>query len=145
MTSDDLRAVLTIERNAQPSPWSRLSFEEALTRHHRCQVLEYDDAVVGYYISSAVLDEFHILNVVIAKPFQARGLAHVLMQDMFESAQAAGLAKMFLEVRLSNTIAQSLYEKWGFEKIALRKGYYSALPDAPSNSRDDALVYVRLL
>jgi len=43
-----------------------------------------------------------------------------------------------LEVRASNAAAIRLYEKQGFNKLAVRKAYYPA-----SNGREDALLYCR--
>ncbi len=65
------------------------------------------------------------------------------MQDIIEIAQARELSKVFLEVRASNAIAQSLYHKWGFEKISIRKQYYRASQEA--GKREDAWVYLRHL
>ena len=42
---------------------------------------------------------------------------------------------MFLEVRPSNRIAQGLYARFGFRKVAVRRGYYPA-----HSGREDALV-----
>ena len=42
---------------------------------------------------------------------------------------------MLLEVRPSNAAARALYERAGFERIALRRGYYPA-----ESGREDALL-----
>ena len=46
-----------------------------------------------------------------------------------------GAQHLFLEVRPSNTAAQSLYTRFGFRKVAVRRGYYPA-----RSGREDALV-----
>ena len=148
MRSDDLTQVLHIEQTAHVSPWGRLSFEESLTRNeqsqnnaHPCRVIEARGEIVAYHVVSVILDELHILNVVCAPKAQGLGLGHRLMTDILELADSQNLDKIFLEVRISNTIAQSLYEKWGFKQIAVRKRYYR--PAAPDQPREDALVYLR--
>jgi len=162
MLTKDLYRVLVIERNAQVSPWSRLSFEESLTgakslidnkpltdkkspaKANYCRVIEARGDIVAYHTASAVLDELHILNVVVAPPLQGKGLGHVLMQDIIDLAKSKSLEKIFLEVRISNKVAQNLYLKWQFKQIALRKAYYSASSGSEAG-REDALVYLREL
>lgn len=149
MLSDDLSQVLAIENNAHVSPWSRLSFEESLTREHHCRVIDASDSpgaapkIVGYHVVCGVVDELHILNIVTATQFQGIGLGHMLMSDILDVAKQENLAKLFLEVRSSNRVAQSLYLKWQFEQIALRKGYYR--PTSPDGAREDAFVLMRQL
>ena len=86
MLSKDLSNVLTIERNAHISPWSRLSFEESITKQesstnkesstdeesstnkkslisnntYLCRILAFDEQIVGYFIICPVADETHI-------------------------------------------------------------------------------------
>ena len=149
MQSKDLVPVLSIERNVHVSPWSRLSFEESLTKHevqeYCCRVIESAREVAGYTVVCPVVDELHILNIVVATQYQGFGLGHMLMQDIIEHAQAQSLRKIFLEVRASNEIAQSLYSKWQFEQISIRKRYYSMPSSTNSNDREDAMVFLRQL
>ena len=141
MNSVDLVEVLKIEQAAQASPWARLSFEESMTREDFCRVVEFDKQIVAYHICSNVLDELHLLNVVCAVPMQGQGLGHFLMNDIMACAKLSNAKKVFLEVRAGNKVAQSLYEKWGFEEIALRKKYYRA--SKPQGAREDAKVYCK--
>jgi len=142
MTSKDLAQVLSIERNAQVSPWSRLSFEESLTKEHICRVVCCKDQILALHVVCPVLDELHVLNVAVATRMQGKGLGHVLMRDILQVAKSAKSKTLFLEVRASNHAAQSLYEKWQFEQIALRKGYYRSSNDT-AGQREDALVFAR--
>lgn len=139
MMDADLSTVVQIEQSAQVSPWSRLSFEEALTSDYLCRVLCCEQQVLAYHICSSVLDELQVLNVVVAPSAQGLGLGHRLLQDVLELAAARDCNKLFLEVRLSNLKAQNLYRQWQFEQIAVRKQYYST----PNGAREDALVFLR--
>ena len=47
--------------------------------------------------------------------------------------------RFFLEVRASNVAAHSLYQKWQFKQISIRKNYYRT----QAIEREDALVMVR--
>ncbi len=143
MRTLDLSAVVQIEQTAQASPWARLSFEESLTKGDLCRVIELYDQIVAYHISSMVVDELHILNVVCAPKHRGLGFGHAMMHDIIGYAEQQDLTKIFLEVRASNEVAQSLYEKWGFRQIAHRKAYYRAL--SKDQNREDAKVYLREL
>ena len=97
--------------------------------------------MVAFSVICPILDEMHILNLAIAARCKGCGLGHVLMKDIVQSSFGHGSHKLFLEVRESNKIAQSLYLKWQFKQISVRKGYYRT----PDKLREDALVFVREL
>ncbi len=145
MEATDLSEVLAIERNAQPSPWGRVSFEESLVREHVCRVAVLQDdfnkqTILAYHVVCVIADELHILNLVVASAYQGQGIAHFLMQDIVEEAQSADAVRhIILEVRASNKIAQRLYQQWQFEQISLRKNYYRT----QTSQREDALILAR--
>lgn len=151
MLSDDLVAVLEIERRVQVMPWSRLSIEESLTRAeqrranntqgYHCRVLTSDQTLCGFSIISSIEDEMHVLNLAIDKDYQGRGLAHMLLHDIVDLCQQQSLAKILLEVRASNKVAQSLYQQWQFKPIAIRKNYYRCV----DQQKEDAIIMAKLL
>ena len=47
------------------------------------------------------------------------------MTELFRAVAAAGARKVFLEVRSDNIAAVSLYERFGFEVLRVRSGYYN--------------------
>ena len=140
----DIPLVLKIENDSQVMPWSKESFTESLSKQNYCRVLENTEErnkILAFHIVSPIIDELHILTLAVCSEMYGRGLGHTLMHDIFEFAELQKLKKIFLEVRASNMIAQSLYKKWQFKQIAIRKDYYRT----PHKSREDALVYMRLL
>ena len=54
---------------------------------------------------------------------------------MAENARSYGARTMLLEVRPSNAAAQQMYERYGFVRIGIRRGYYPA-----RDGREDAIV-----
>lgn len=157
MQSSDLATVLQIERNTQRVPWGRLVFEESLTRSESrdgvgyiCEVLDDPDrqtcdegpTCVAFLVLSHVLDELHIMNLAVAQSAQGLGFGHVIMDRVFYCAERLQLAKVFLEVRKSNTGAIRLYEKWGFEQLSVRGNYYRT---EAAGKFEDALIYCRQL
>lgn len=151
MLTDDIADVLEIERRVQIMPWSRLSIEESLTRAEQldktdqlgyfCRVLTTEQKVCGFSIVSSVADEMHILNLAIDATYQGRGLGHMLMHDVVDICEQHQLSKILLEVRASNEVAQSLYQKWQFKPISVRKNYYRCA----DQQKEDAVIMVRLL
>ncbi len=141
MQSSHLTEVLAIEQHSQAMPWARLSFEESLNRGDPCRVVLHEEKVLAFHVCSLVVDELHILNLAVAKSAQGIGLGHFLMRDIIGLAKEYGASKVFLEVRVSNEIAKTLYQKWQFEQIAIREKYYRT----PDKQREDALVFVRRL
>ena len=53
----------------------------------------------------------------------------VLMRRLLSEAQKLKITALTLEVRASNTAAQHLYQKFGFQSAGIRPGYY---PDGES-------------
>jgi ribosomal-protein-alanine N-acetyltransferase len=79
--------------------------------------------------------EAHLLNLSIAAVHQRRGYGSALLDEATRLARSLGAANVFLEVRPSNRAAQELYYRYGFRKVAVRRGYYPA-----HSGREDALV-----
>ena len=69
-----------------------------------------------------------ILSVAVLPAFREKGLATKLLEETEKQTFRNDAIEMLLEVRISNLPAIRLYEKYGFEKIALRKNFYSAPP-----------------
>lgn len=141
MIASDLKGVLSIEQAAHISPWSRSAFDESLNAEHICRLCYSGKDIVGFHICSHVLDEIHILNIVVAPDFQGQGCSHVLLHDITDLARENACERVFLEVRESNKKAQFLYKKWGFSQISIRKNYYKV----GQNIRENALIFVKQL
>ena len=135
MQEADLDAIMAIEPKIYSHPWSRGNFADSLKSGYSCWVVELDGELIGYGALMVVLDEAHLLNISIAKPFQGRGFGRGLLEHFIEVARRHGGKMMFLEVRPSNTSAIALYESMGFNEFSVRKGYYPA-----HNGREDAVL-----
>lgn len=140
MLVSDLEPLVRIERAAYPYPWTLLNFRDCLDSGYSCWVAEVDGQLAGYWIMMLVLDEGHILNCCIAPRWQGRGHGRALMEHLVETARHHGTQSLYLEVRPSNTRAVQLYERLGFDGIALRRDYYPA-----DQGREDALVMRMIL
>lgn len=135
MTEADLAQVIRIERAAYPYPWSLGNFRDCLQAGYSCWVAELDGELIAYAVLVVAAGEGHVLNCCVSPPWQGQGYGRLLMEQVIDTARSHGVACIYLEVRPSNQAALQLYQKLGFEGIALRRGYYPA-----DDGREDALV-----
>jgi [ribosomal protein S18]-alanine N-acetyltransferase len=137
MDTRALDEVLRIEQQCYPYPWSRGNFIDSLAAGHWAKCL-FDErgAMLGYCVAMAGVDEVHLLNLTIAPDHQRAGHARFLLDALCEQGRTGGAHLLWLEVRPSNQRARALYERYGFEAVGLRRGYY---PDA-GGRREDAIV-----
>lgn len=124
MQMADLDLVMAIENVVYTHPWSRGNFSDSLNAGYSCWVLEEDGEMIGYAVLMLAMDEAHLLNISIAGHRQQQGLGQALLEYMMTMARSHGAAHMFLEVRVSNKSAIALYEKLGFNEMAIRRKYY---------------------
>lgn len=135
MGAADLDGVMRIERAAYPYPWTLGNFNDCLDSGYSCWVAELDGTLVGYYVLTVAVGEAHILNCCVTPASQGRGYGRQLMLGLLDNARELGAEVIFLEVRPSNTAALRLYEGLGFDRLAVRRGYYPA-----DQGAEDALV-----
>ncbi len=126
MRRRDLRAVMAIERQVFPEPWSQHIFisELALRKGRSYRLARAGREVAGYVGLMFVEDEAHVTTLAVAPSFQRQGLATTLLIDGVRVSLGAGARHLSLEVAAGNDGAQSLYRRFGFAPIGVRKGYY---------------------
>lgn len=124
---EDLPYIIAIEEASFSVPWSHQSLAAELDNPAACYyVLEGDDGqVAGYADVWLVADEGQLANIAVHPSARGRGYGEILLRTAMEALFRKGCTSMFLEVRQSNTPAQGLYRKLGYEAVAIRKGYYS--------------------
>ena len=131
MTPADAAAVETVEKACFSIPWSRESFWEEAANEKAYYLLVLDGTtVIGYAGTWILLDEAHITNVAIQPEYRGKGVGWQMMQELKRIVVELGVTAMTLEVRPSNTVAISMYEKMGFKSAGLRPGYYQDTGEA---------------
>jgi ribosomal-protein-alanine N-acetyltransferase len=134
-----LRAVLAIEADAYPRPWSSTLFlgelAQRATRSYFVALL--DGRVVGYAGSMLTPDGAHVTTVAVDPDRRQNGIATMLMCTLHDDARERGADALTLEVRASNVAARRLYERFGYEAEGLRRRYYS------DNGEDAVIMWVR--
>jgi ribosomal-protein-alanine N-acetyltransferase len=136
MSAADLDEVVAIESDVYPFPWTRGNFQDSLRAGYSSWVLRADDGtLIAYSIVMIAIDEAHLLNLSVRRAEHRSGYGWRMLDWMAQQARDHGARTMLLEVRPSNPTAIRLYERYGFERIGIRRGYYPS-----HHGREDALV-----
>ncbi|AKL70190.1 ribosomal protein S18-alanine N-acetyltransferase [Streptomyces goshikiensis] len=128
----DIEPVLELEHELFPEDawsagmfWSELAHARGPGATRRYVVAETPDGrLVGYAGLSAAGDLGDVQTIAAARDQWGTGLGARLLTDLLRAATAFECAEVLLEVRVDNTRAQKLYERFGFEPIGFRRGYY---------------------
>jgi ribosomal-protein-alanine N-acetyltransferase len=122
----DLRHLLPIEAAVFPEPWSVGVFNSELAlRHGRLYRAAWvGDEMAGYIGFMIVADEAHITTIATAPAFQRAGVASTLLIDGIGTLLPMGVRHLSLEVAAHNEPAQTLYRRFGFAPVGVRKNYY---------------------
>jgi ribosomal-protein-alanine N-acetyltransferase len=136
LLADRLEEVLRVELRAYALPWSRANFIDALHSGYQAQMLMADGNVLGYFVAMKGVDEVHLLNITVAPEYQGQGWSRIMLEALTIWARGQGAEWLWLEVRVNNLRALSVYEAHGYRRVGLRKDYYPAL----HGKREDAIV-----
>ncbi|MFJ6937095.1 ribosomal protein S18-alanine N-acetyltransferase [Streptomyces sp. NPDC101132] len=132
----DIEPVLELEHELFPEDawsagmfWSELAHARGPQATRRYVVAEEPAAdgggrIVGYAGLAAAGDLADVQTIAAARDQWGTGLGARLLTDLLRAATAFECAEVLLEVRVDNTRAQRLYERFGFEPIGFRRGYY---------------------
>ena len=81
----------------------------------------------------AILDEAHVATIAVNPDYRGQGIGRRLLAIGLQAAYQRGARMAFLEVRRSNTVAQNLYQRFGFQVVSERLRYYQ-------DNHEDALL-----
>ncbi|WP_326658546.1 ribosomal protein S18-alanine N-acetyltransferase [Streptomyces sp. NBC_00385] len=129
----DIDPVLDLEHELFPDDawsagmfWSELAHARGPGATRRYVVAEdpVSGRIVGYAGLAAAGDLADVQTIGVTRGHWGGGLGSELLTDLLKHATAFECAEVLLEVRVDNTRAQKLYERFGFEPIGFRRGYY---------------------
>lgn len=134
MAAADLPRVVEIERACFGERWSLAAFQNELANAQSSYFVSTEAGrIVGYAGYWLILEEAHITTIGTDPACQGRGFGERMLLHLIEHAARAEARWLTLEVRVSNSAAISLYEKYGFSSLGRRRGYYH-------DNHEDALV-----
>ncbi|MDM0051148.1 ribosomal protein S18-alanine N-acetyltransferase [Variovorax sp. J22R115] len=162
MTVERVPAVCAIEQTAFTHPWTQANFTDSLAAGYHCQCLVApaadsqaapsqtgvralwsravgrieDETLIGYFVAMKGVDEVHLLNITVAPAFHGQGWAPLMLEALAGWSRGQNVQWLWLEVRASNARALAVYERNGFRRVGMRKGYYPA----HDGRREDAVV-----
>jgi ribosomal-protein-alanine N-acetyltransferase len=127
LREEDLAEILELEAE-NPSPWSRSLWLDELRQRTgwrwvaRCRTT---GDLLGFCCGRTMADEAELFKLAVAVRHRRRGIAAAILDHAFQELRAAGVAALYLELRLSNSGARALYARAGFSPHGLRKNYYA--------------------
>jgi ribosomal-protein-alanine acetyltransferase len=117
--------MVIVRESPEAAIWSRASYVNfAEEDGSLALVIETDREISGFLIGRRVGDQAEVLNLAVGTKRRRKGEGTALLEAALEEFGSGGGKSVYLEVRESNTGAVAFYEKHGFAKTGLRKGYY---------------------
>lgn len=110
---------------SQPKSLVRRALDNLFQNFARPQPASGLPTLAGYAGLWLMLDEAHVTTIAVRPVARGQGLGELLFVGLVDLALSLGAKYMTLEVRVSNTVAQNLYRKYGFHDEGIRKRYYS--------------------
>jgi len=89
-------------------------------------------------VMSVAIGECHLLTLCVHPDYQRMGFGRKLFNLLLDRAEKLDAKQCFLEVRVGNEKAISLYRSMGFVQIGERKNYYPG-----KEGREDAIIMSR--
>jgi ribosomal-protein-alanine N-acetyltransferase len=130
---EDLGVILGIEQAVYPTAWTLNFFRLILGMSGDLFLVALlNDEVIGYSVGEfkrmGRKDDLktvgHMLNVAVREDRQRMGIGTLLMDEMEGRLRGKGAGLVYLEVRESNTGAQAMYRKRGYQFMRTAEGYY---------------------
>ncbi|MGX5184854.1 ribosomal protein S18-alanine N-acetyltransferase [Streptomyces avermitilis] len=127
----DIDPVFELEKDLFPEDawsrgmfWSELAHSRGAGATRRYVVAEEDGKLVGYGGLVATGEVGDVQTIAVDRDHWGTGLGATLLTELLRAATAFECAEVLLECRVDNVRAQKLYERFGFEPIGFRRGYY---------------------
>ncbi len=125
-TESDVDAIVAIEEAAMSAPWNRDNYLEAINSEHAFILVAAEaDVIAGFAVFYLTPPESELPDIVVSEKYRGQGIGRALLSESIALLKSQGIDTIFLEVRVSNTPARTLYTHTGFEEIGKRKYFYS--------------------
>lgn len=139
---DDLQSVMQINRVCLPENYTDFFFMDLHQRFPETFIVAEENAIIAGYIMCRIevglsnygfgglLKKGHVVSIAVLPQYRRKSIAQAVINRALEGMQYYKAKQCFLEVRVTNDIAISLYKKLGFEITRTLNGYYSDGEDA---------------
>ncbi|MGX9461827.1 ribosomal protein S18-alanine N-acetyltransferase [Shewanella sp. A14] len=124
LSLEDVSDMASVETKAHSHPWTEAGLADCFGPLYCTIGLKQQGRLIGFAIVQQIIDEATLLDICVDPSYQGLGLGLLLIRKVLDDAKQADAVVMMLEVRESNNVAKSLYEKVGFKESGRRKRYY---------------------
>ncbi len=132
MSNDTLLRIISLDHQFFPNPWSRKDWEDLDLESYQLYLIEFEKKICGFALFSVSQfdNQAHLLKILVEPEKRGSGLAKNALMHCFESLKLKMVRSIYLEVATNNANAMGLYLSLGFEKLVLKKRFYSNGEDA---------------
>ena len=128
ISEEDLDQVELLEKELfGDDSWDKETFVEQINNNPYASIYIFEDnhKIVGYVDLWIAYENADLANIGVSKQYQGKGIGSQLMEFCERIVNQNKCENYSLEVRVSNLKAIHLYEKFGFQKVGVRKNYYA--------------------
>lgn len=132
MSLDDLETIKDILQTEFDEFWNYEILKQELSSNNSKYIVAktLDNIIVGFAGIKIILDSADLMNIVTKKSFRANGIGKLMLEYLINMCKNEKIKTLNLEVNSKNTIAITLYKKYNFKEVGLRKKYYNNTYDA---------------
>jgi len=125
-TAADIPNMVSLEREtATAAHWSEAQYQQLFESEapRRVVLVAEQQGICGFIVLKEAAGEWELENIAVRETDRRQGRATALLRPAVALISTAGGSKIFLEVRESNSVARTFYEKHGFREVGRRKNY----------------------
>lgn len=125
MSLSDLEEIKDILTTEFDDFWNEETLRsELLSSSSRYIVAKKENQIVGFAGLKIVFEQADLMNIVTRKTYRNQGIATLLLKNLISLSESLNVTSITLEVNEDNFNAISLYKKFGFKEIGIRRKYY---------------------
>ena len=136
-TTEDLNSVTQINQTCLPENYTDLFFVDLYRRSPETFIVAEENGHVAGYIMcrievglsnfglTGILKKGHVVSIAVMPEHRRKGVGKALVLKALDGMRGYGSKQCYLEVRVTNQEAISLYKKLGFEVARAIHGYYA--------------------
>ncbi|MBQ9220378.1 ribosomal protein S18-alanine N-acetyltransferase [Succinivibrio sp.] len=135
LSREDLSLVKSMEKiefRTQKNAWNAQSLIECFDDSYLIIGLFNSQSLIGFSVIYNTKFTTDLLTIGVDPDFQGKKLGSLLLRDTLMIALNNQVQECFLEVRVSNIVAQNLYKKYGFKIVGTRPSYYNPVGNSPA-------------
>jgi len=118
----DLNGVYQVDRSAFKEIWrnSISQLEKAYQEAFSATVIEIDNKIRGYQISTVNPEGGHLARLAIDSAYQSKGLGTLLLAEVLDKFMDQGIVEVSVNTQVMNRASLDLYIKFGFQLLEER-------------------------